>query len=55
MHRERREGRNSLARNLGVFSGLQPREGLISQALVRVVKGCHDFCTSLAYGICEVH
>lgn len=38
-----------------IFLGLQPREGLISQALMRIVKGCRDFSMSLAYCICEVH
>lgn len=37
------------------ISGLQPREGLIFQALVHVVKGCHDFSVSLAYYIYEFH
>lgn len=55
MHREGRGKGNSLAQNLGVFSGLSPRGGLISQSLVCVVKGCHDFSVSLAYCIREVH
>ena len=37
MHGERIGEGNSLAQNLGVLSGLQPREGLISQALAHVV------------------
>lgn len=55
MYRERMGEGNSLAQNLGVFSGLQPREGLISQALVHVVKGYYDSCAPLAYCNCEVH
>lgn len=55
MHRERRGEVNSLAQSLGVFSRLQPGEGLISQARVRAVKGYHDFSVCLAYCICEDH
>ena len=55
MHGERIGEGNSLAQNLGVLSGLQPREGLISQALAHVVNWCHEFLASLAYCNCEVH
>ena len=55
MYRERMGEGNSLAQNLGVFSGLQPQEGLISQALVHIVKGYYDSCAPLAYCNCEVH
>lgn len=54
MYRERMGEGNSLARNLGVFSGLQPREGFISQALLRVVKGYYGSRAPLAYCNCEV-
>lgn len=55
MHRERKGEVNSLAQRLGVFSRLQPGEGLIPVACVRVVKGYHDFSVSLAYCIREDH
>lgn len=54
MHRERMGEGNSLAQNLGVFSGLQPPEGLISQALLHVVNGYYDSRAALAYCNCEV-
>lgn len=56
MHGERRGEGNSLAQKLGgCVLGLQPREGFVPQALVHVVKGCHDFRVPLACCICEVH
>lgn len=55
MHRERKGDVNSLAQRLGVFSRLQPGEGLIPVACVHVVKGYHDFSVCLAYHICEDH
>lgn len=53
------QGEKGRGRQLGsgtkCILGVQPREGVISRALVHVVKGCHAFSLPLAYCICEVH
>ena len=55
IYRERMGRRKQLGSESGVFSGLQPREGLISQALVHIVKGYYDSRAPSAYCNCEVH